>query len=671
MQDFRLNSTSTIAKSNWKLLLLFLFSGLSVLFSPLAIITLLIFPFLFFYKSKLAYNLLLFVFLFMVNVLIIISGLAFISIFDIKISLESMSLLLIVLNSLVYIFRLKLEKTINAIFGKLGNKRQDSLLLLLVLGLSTIVSLAHFYPASSATAPITHDPEAHAYYAKVILQTGGADYFYAPGLHILTLIVSTAFSISLALSVHYITYFSLFLTAVSLSFFIYTSTRSRVFSVLALSFYLCSYIPWMFPVQAGKNALIMAGAFLPFVIYLFFISLYKKSSILFYLYLISLFGLGLIHYPVFAYGLAIPIVYLTIRELFRFIEFRKFRYKDLARFSAGSLLVLLMLFTWIKTHQSDYTNLVVVDRYGNVSGTEGITKFNLNPDIGSQLVRSINEVTDAYINQLTSHSPLFFYAFVLSVLIILISTYKKNYIRFNMLSISIILTFLMVPIIIRFLGSKSLDTTADSGILMVSIGAAYIVGNAGHIFFETLKQKTDRNKIRLLSLIGLIILLIPISYATVKRNAVQSRLHKSSAGINKHDIEAYTWINNNTKARQGFIVDAYANPKRPNVILSKKGGIWLPVYTHAESSMPFEFQKFVSKDANDNFKLYSVLKKKEVNSDSAIIALQDKGYDYYYQNKSSAKHETLDMGFIDSLDSVSATRVFENSNVVIYKIDRE
>lgn len=57
-------------------------------------------------------------------------------------------------------------------------------LILLVIGVLSLAS--HVYSIRSFSAPILHDPIAHSAWAKEIFNTGYINYFYSPGLHILS-----------------------------------------------------------------------------------------------------------------------------------------------------------------------------------------------------------------------------------------------------------------------------------------------------------------------------------------------------------------------------------------------------------------------------------------------------------------------------------------------------
>lgn len=658
------------ALPGWLKISIFAFLAISsVFFNPAFGLVFLAFPFVFFVSNNVAQNILLFVYGFFINLTYLVTVSALLSFSSIGISFNSVLSAFVALNLLVF-WRLKQARKLTGHLLRGWEKPApgSSIVLAAITLLVTAVGILHYLPAAQVLAPLTHDPEAHAYYTKIIRDTGQADYFYAPGLHIVSLLVSLAFGASLALSVHYATYFAIALAGLGIGVFVLWATRNKVLALVATVAYLCAPIPWLFPVTAGKNALVAAAAYLPFVLFSFYLAHKHKKRSFYIVFGLSLLSLGLLHYPTFAYGIGVPSVYLLMEALVATVKRRRLNRKNIFYFATSVVISALILFVWIKSNQSSFTELTLVNESGEISEANKLGAFSIPwNDLGSHTVRAATQVIDTYANQLTAFNHLFLYSFMAAGSVALTGFLSKRYRPYSMAVFSAVITFFAIPFTIRFIDSASLDTTADSGPLLTFLPLSILLALAAYMVLGELRKFRSLHKIAIVLVFAL--LAISLAYALEMRDRRQSHIYESTYSVRPPDLAAYEWINRNTAAGDKFIVDSYNNEKRPQVIFSQKGGLWLPVYTDAESSMPFEVHQFASKLSNDNFKLYETIKNKEPLAAQAALTFINNGYKYYYQSKSLDNDDEINVGFLSQLPGVQVKKVYENEQVAIYRLD--
>lgn len=641
--------------------------GIVAIWQPLAFAFIFLFyPFVFFASKDLVKSTLLFVYNFFFNLTLIITVPLLLSLFEVPINLYSALAVLLFTNLFILLRINYVIETVGLLLKPVGKvSRNFGLTLFLIVASVFVVGVVNYLPASNELAPLTHDPQAHAYYTKTIEETGSINYFYSPGLHIFCLFVSSAFGISIALSVHYVSYFVIGLMALGIGVFLLWATQRRALALVATGVFLSAPSPWLLPPIAGKNALIFAGAYLTFLMFSLYVAYRYKKPGFYIVFTIALITLGFIHYPTFPYGLILSALLLTLIAIVtKCVDRQKINWTEIKILAGGLVVSLAAVYSWVKYHQSVFTELARVDRSGEVVPSRSIATFdNVSADI---LSASLN-VANTYASNLSSHSPLFLYAFVASLPILIIGLAAKKYFWISLSAFSVIITMVFIPIIVNLVAPSSLKIIASGGPLLVYIPLSVVVGCSTYIFLDILKKSHILWKS--VSLILAFSLIFSIYYFMDSRFKRMDSINSRSSSVTKHDLAAFGWINSRPLSGEKFIVDAYAKKTRTNAIFSQYGGLWIPVYTDSKISMPFEMHMFLSKLSNDNYALYSQVKNEDKEARKALEELVNKGYGYYYENKWLGESKTLDIQFVDALDDTKVTKLYENKQVAIYRID--
>jgi len=173
---------------------------------------------------------------------------------------------------------------------------------LLILFISIVSIIAKVISISEYSAPIFHDPIAHAEWAKIIVTTGHADYFYSPGLHYLAAIGEIIGSYDVPKQILLITNIFNALLGIPVYIFLRLLTKENWWAVIAAFLFNLGPYPMTFYLNAGKNALIITIGYI-FII-LSVIHLINKKNYKEFLIFLNLFVIAMIssHYPIAIIG---------------------------------------------------------------------------------------------------------------------------------------------------------------------------------------------------------------------------------------------------------------------------------------------------------------------------------------------------------------------------------
>jgi len=178
-------------------------------------------------------------------------------------------------------FRLKLEKS-------------D-----LLVGFMVLVAIsAKIIPVIDMNVPNLSDSMTHAFYSKIIMETGKIDFFYSPGIHIFSAFSTLFGGESVVKQILYLTNFFSAYSGIVLYFYIKKIFKNNVAALSgALLFSLGTGLSLFF-YSGGKNALVVGISVLIFFLLVISLNRIKFSRIKTILSSIVLFATFIVHYPI-------------------------------------------------------------------------------------------------------------------------------------------------------------------------------------------------------------------------------------------------------------------------------------------------------------------------------------------------------------------------------------
>lgn len=532
------------------------------------------------------------------------------------------------------------------IFTKVFNKENintkvekwDYLILFLLLcsAFAKVASVVSF------EVPGLHDPITHAYYSKQIVDTGYINYFYSPGLHILSAFGKLFNGFNVTKQVLYITnFFNAYIGVVVYLFVKHTFKKSFVWSTGSALLFSLWFFPATFFVNAGKNALILGLVVL--FLFMFLVEKNRESynTRLVFLINIALASIFLIHYPTAVWAC----IYLFVVFL---LDFKKHKFKTV-------LLGLGLLFGvgWmLKTYS--YRLLDLSEAAVDASSA----LYTIAPDTFNRMVDFVKHIwiTWKFKNDLPDILLAVFA--VLGLFFVIFKSFTET--RYRTLLLWFLGTSLFALLLHVFSVSPLaivLETYWISLFLFAYIFAGVFVAHLYKNINKLCKGKLLRVS-ELMFICYFVVLTVLFSikmYRTFnERNDMHNVIHES-------DLRSFDWINENIPDEEKFLINANGGN---GLVFSTDGGGWLEVFTDNEISKPF--YHYGSKQTGDNLNLYYQLKE-DLGNCEYIDTFVSRGYKYYYQGSDPVFDRPL--GKEDKLvGSGRFELLFENGNSEVYKL---
>jgi len=486
--------------------------------------------------------------------------------------------------------------------------------------IAKIISIHNF------EVPPLHDPISHAYWTKSVLDSGTVEYFYSPGLHLLSAFNIWIGGFGVGQQILFNTnLFSIFIGVLAYIFVkkIYKRRHWAIITAVLLSL---GYYPSILYIFAGKNSLIIG---LTIVIVLLFLLSNKDFSLKFMILTnILLVGLFLTHYPLAVLGLIFLVAGFIIEK-----ERKKY-----LSFIPGVMMGLL----W----------MVIAYKYeskGSTMGQELQIIFNLKEGINYFYNSFVLSTSIKFTNLFRFFNMIGF----IGILYLFIYCLRKksktillpfSYILF--IASTILITSLSLPVL-SIVG----ETFAIIHFLFLYLGIGFLVS---FVYCRLLKNFVPLEQVFFTATILLTLFFTLITYSqfyskTEERNVIE-----------KQDIEAFEWIDNNIPDKEGFLINAVGGN---GYVFSSDSGGWLEIYTGNPVSMPFYEYSSLSTDINNN-----IYKKLMDNlSDCALILeLQNRGYSYFYKGSNPVFGDSLAEDF--ELSEKGWILIYKNDNVTIFKL---
>ena len=529
------------------------------------------------------------------------------------------------------------------LFGRVFKKESINLKVnkmdVVVLFIFLSACFAKIASVKDLLVPGLHDSMAHVHYANRILTTGFIDFFYSPGLHILSAFSNMFNGFDLPRQILFITNFFNAYGGVIAYIVIKKVFKSDVWALLLSLLFSFGYYPSVFFVNAGKNALVLAVPLVLFILFLLNENRIKRNIKVLVLTSLSLFTIFIVHYPTAVFVCALLLCFLIF-------YFREAKWRNLLVISG----VVLGLLWMIKAYTSQVVQSPPVSMEEN-------PLFMFPENILLSIKTFLNQI---FVWIKSANSNLYYLVSASSVFGLIAMTFisfKERNKKYGVILLWSFISFLIGAVISVF---RILDVAIVQETFVILI-FVYIYIFAGFLFTKlyVFCSKYISNKLLLKIFIIFVIAVTPyFSYKIFQTYKVRSEMHNV---INQDDIKAFQWIDNNIDNNQKFIINCNGDN---GLVFSTDGGGWLEIYTENEISTPF--YDFASQETDMYADLYRELKV-DINNCQIINKFVQDGYIYYYQGSSPVFDTQLASEEIFE-NSSHYEIVYDEESVAIYKL---
>jgi hypothetical protein len=469
----------------------------------------------------------------------------------------------------------------------------------IILLLFTILSLiSHVFSVRGFIVPILHDPISHATWAKQIYDTGMINYFYSPGLHILSALGMMVDGINVATYVLIITNIFNALTFIPAYLFIRSYFIDKKFALLSASIFLIALFPSKLFWAAGKNALIMG---IGFMLFLFFVSTLNMSRIKKLLLINSLvFVLILVHYPT---------AFIALIGLFFLFLSQKASWKNLRNIILGCGFGVVWGVLKMKYQ--------IANMEERIAGFP-TRAFNLE-SILSFAKGIYKQVTGIYFSYSLGEFLVAFGLLGLGIMVV-ISIKRKKYLWFMLIPVANIVSMFLIEFTEKLSAIHIVYLTQILVFFVfIYIGAGFLLGKVVLPFIL--------DKWKNFFPILLVILTILAVYSNYRIYRKYREKQSSLNMVQEPDLDLYRWMRENIDEESVILNNAQMG-NRKDVVFASDGGAWIPVFTQLETAMPFT--DFSSVNTHENYEFYTNVRDEDFTCED-IDNLLNKGIEYYYQ----------------------------------------
>ncbi len=477
-------------------------------------------------------------------------------------------------------------------------------------------------------APILHDPISHATWAKEIYDTGQINYFYSPGLHILSALGMMVDKVNVATYVLRLTNLFNALTFIPVFYLFKHTFKNETGALLGSAIFLLAPLPTNFFWLAGKNGLVTALPFLFLLLYSLQMEMPFRKKALFSNALV--FVLILTHYPVAAISLIFAgSLLLTQKKIKGFLNI-------------GIGIVLGLLWGLIKMKYQAALNAESVET----------TLVPITLTARNILIFIRDTLNQAVVQYKFKWSNFFTYIGIIGLSFTLII---KKLRRGAWLLISLFLS-LLVSLVINFTPLRDIiyllyETQIITFFVYIYLGYAILLLLINEIAFF---QKPLLVVIQIITCILLVVMNSMQTFSTYREEQSKKNM------VSGNDIAAFNWINEYL-GDDCHILNNAAKNNQSYIVYASDGAAWIPVFTDCEIAMPFT--EFSSVTTHQNFEYYSRLLDGTYTCED-ISRLIEQGIFYYYKDSQGVYGPQLNPE--ELVDNFS--KVYEENGIKIYSI---
>lgn len=473
--------------------------------------------------------------------------------------------------------------------------RQQQKYMYAIYGLFGLAILSRLISVIHLQAPILHDPQAHAFWANRIANEHAIDYFYSPGLHIWSWLMHDSFSLSLARSVHVLTNFFSAFSVLAWALAAYIFTKKGRIALWTGLLALVAPLPQFLYFMAGKNSFVMSVSMMAITAIFCLFYYQRRSAINFIFLFICLTGVGIIHYPAYAYVIGTVFLYYLISYIsdnHSAIRQNVLKHgKNFFMLVLPGLLSLVIIGVNIYLTTAENPKVTLVSSRSEAKAYHDqakdstevpVYKTTKAPSKHHDGLANPVSATRSLVSEYVAFSKSFpkdiglisLGATLAGLFFLLASTatqQQKNYSRFLL---STLLATYLVLIGLTIYPLKSLDTTRDTGILLLPLlltfPLAWLLASIG--------------KRRLIAVTAIAVIALTSSYLTYSIFRAKS----ATPFVDKADIQAFDWINDNLPDSEKFVGMSQLDPRRNSIVFPVDGTMWLPVFTNNAVATPFQ-----------------------------------------------------------------------------------
>ncbi len=476
--------------------------------------------------------------------------------------------------------------------------------------------------------PILHDPISHATWSKEIYDTGLINYFYSPGLHILSALGMMVDKVNVATYVLRLTNLFNAFTFIPVYYLLKQTFKNKTGALLGATIFLIAPLPTNFFWLSGKNGLVTALPYLFLLLYSLQLEMPFGRKALFSNALI--FVLILAHYPVAAISLIFAVSLLLAQK----------KIKGFINIVIGIVLglswgLIKMKYQAALDAESIKTTLVPIT----------LTARNILIFIKDTLNQAVYQYKFTWSNYFT-------YIGIIGLSLTLII---KKLRRGVWLLISLFLS-LLVSLVINFTPLRDIihllyKTKIITFFVYIYLGFAILLVLINEIAFF---QKPLLVAIQITTCILLVVMNSMQTFSTYREEQSKKNM------VSGNDIAAFNWINENL-GDDCHILNNAAKNNRSYIVYASDGAAWIPVFTDCEIAMPFT--EFSSVTTHQNFEYYSRLLDGTYTCED-ISRLIEQGIFYYYKDSQGVYGPQLNPDeLVDNFN-----KVYEGNGVKIYSI---
>lgn len=508
----------------------------------------------------------------------------------------------------------------------------------LILILFVCALIAKVYSVASFEVPGLHDPITHAFFSKSIAETGYINYFYSPGLHIISAFGKMFNGYDVTKQILYITNFFNAYLGVVIYLFIKHSFKKNIWAISSSILFFLGYYPAMFFVNAGKNSLVFAIVLLFFFFFLIGEYRRKKSVPILILANLAIMSIFLTHYPTGVFA-------LTYLLAVFFVDFKKEKFRTVLL----GLGVLLGLAWMIKTYHYN------IDAATESAIVNSKPLYTLPNDVFYQTIDFLKSVWNAQIYKNTLLSKIVAFSSLSGFLLISIKALKN---RENIILPLWTLFSLLLSLVLYLFSINPILIVLETYTISLFIYTYLFAGIVPQFFYDLVSKKINKKILNICFAIFVVIAGVFLSKKMYKTFYERNNMHNV---IQESDIRSFEWINKNIPDEEKFLINANGND---GLVFSTDGGGWLEVFTDNEISTPF--YDYGSKSTDENVDLYYELKN-NLGDCNLIEKFIDRGYKYYFQGSKPVFDKWLGEQR-QLLDSGRFELLFDEGDTEVYKL---
>lgn len=483
-------------------------------------------------------------------------------------------------------------------FKKIEMKFEVADIILLILGIVSIGS--RVFSVIDYLVPILHDPIAHAVWAKQIYETGLINYFYSPGLHILSAFGMMVDGVNVSKYVLLVTNIFNALSFVPVYLFVKSYFKDKKLALLSAAIFVIAVFPAKFFWAAGKNGLVMAIPVMFLALFVASLELNKISKAVILNLLI--FSLILMHYPV---------AFIALIGIFFILIYRD-GLKGLFNIILGCGLGLVWGLVKMQYEVEHIGESVSISSTGMSLSIENILFF----------LRDTYLRVQNFLNFPFGNSLLFFG--LLGLGIMTVTSLKKKRCFYFMLFFYTNLFFIAVISFSEKLSPFSIiaSTQHITFFVFIYIGAGFLFAK---VVLPYLLQ-LDKRFFPAFCFFLVVLTLFSGYQVYFKYARSQEELNL----VYEEDLEAFEWMSENIE-KGNVILNNAVRGDRKNVVFASDGGAWLSVFTDIQIAMPFT--DFSSRKTHNNYERYQKVFKNDYSCED-IEYLLENNINYYYRGSS-------------------------------------